>query len=399
MSDLEGPDRPEGTHNLSTGDARPDDNVVQLSFGAPLDAPAKEENLSVLRQSESRGVVQMRKKNRRASGKDGEKVIHVVFGPGGGRIEAAPLGDRSKRIEAADASALPSPREPVTDLFTGTEVIRLLGISTGRLRSLDRAGIVSPTGRRRGRRAYTFSDIIALRAARDLLAQKVRLRDVARAIDKIQGALPRVTRPLNELRIVSDGKRVVVKTDGAAYEPITGQMVIDFEVKQLREDVVRVLRPIAGKERTRTAYDLYVKAAQFDEDPDTMAHAEALYRRALELDPWLAIAYTNLGNICFRRNEEEEAEALYQKALEIDATQPEAQYNLGYVMLERGDAERAIRHFCGAIASDPRFADAYFNLAMAYEQVGQPSKARPCWRRYLEIEPTGTWADIARKHL
>jgi len=342
----------------------------------------------------------MRKKNRRANGKNGEKVIHVAFGPGGGRIEAASSFDRSsKRIESIEASALPTPREPVTDLFTGTEVIRLLGISTGRLRSLDRAGIVSPTGRRRGRRAYTFSDIIALRAARDLLAKRVRLRDVARAIDKIQGALPRVTRPLSELRIVSDGKQVVVRSDAGAYEPITGQLVIDFEVKNLREDVVRVLRPIAGKERTRTAYDLYVKAAQFDEDPGTMDHAEALYRRALELDPWLAIAYTNLGNICFRRNEEAEAEVLYQKALEIDGTQPEAQYNLGYVMLERGDAERAITHFCGAIDSDPRFADAYFNLAMAYEQVDQPSKARPCWRRYLELEPTGTWADIARKHL
>ena len=41
-------------------------------------------------------------------------------------------------------------------------------------------GVVTPTGRRRGRRAYTFQDLIALRAARDLLAKKVRLKDVAR---------------------------------------------------------------------------------------------------------------------------------------------------------------------------------------------------------------------------
>jgi len=50
-------------------------------------------------------------------------------------------------------------------------------------------------------------------------------------------------------------------------------------------------------------------------------------------------------------------------------------------------------------ASDPQFADAYFNLAMAHEQAGEQGKARPCWRKYLEIEPTGTWAEIARKHL
>ncbi|MEP7121296.1 MAG: tetratricopeptide repeat protein, partial [Byssovorax sp.] len=249
------------------------------------------------------------------------------------------------------------------------------------------------------RRAYTFPDIIALRAARDLLLRKVRLRDVARAVDNIRASLPKVTRPLAELRIISDGQRVVVKSTNGSFEPLTGQMVLDFEVKSLRDDVVRVLRPMVGRERARTAYDLYVKASQLDENPATIPEAEDLYRRAIELDPWLAIAYTNLGNVCFRRGDEENAEIFYRKALEIEATQPEAQYNLGYVMLERGQAAEAVAFFRGAIGSDPRFADAYFNLAMAYEQVGSPEKARPCWRKYLEIEPTGTWAEIARKHL
>jgi tetratricopeptide (TPR) repeat protein len=335
----------------------------------------------------------MTKKDQKSPDERQEKVIHVIFGPGGGRAQQ----------KQARASELPPPaapgREPVTDLFTGPEVLRLLGITTGRLRALDRAGIVSPTGRRRGRRAYTFSDIIALRAARDLLAQRVRLRDVARAIDNIRSALPKVTRPLAELRIVSDGKRVVLKSSTFSYEPITGQMLLDFDVKALRDDVVRVLRPVVGAQRARTAYELYVRASQLDEDTDTIEEAEALYQRALELDPWLAIAYTNLGNIRFRRGDEEAAEKLYQKALSLDGAQPEAQYNLGYVMLERGHPVEAVEFFRGAIASDPQFADAYFNLAMAYEQAGDAAKARPCWRKYLEIEPTGTWAEIARKHL
>jgi tetratricopeptide (TPR) repeat protein len=337
----------------------------------------------------------MSKKDRPASGSDADKVIHVVFGPGGGR--ANDPGDR--RARPSDPPPAPGGREPVSDLFTGTEVMKLLGITAGRLRSLDRAGIVRPTGRRKGRRAYTFPDIIALRAARDLLAKKVRLRDVARAVDNIRAQIPKVTRPLAELRIVSDGKRVVLKSSSFSYEPLTGQLVLDFDVKALRDDVVRVLRPPVGKERARTAYDLYVRASQLDEDPATLDQAEALYKKALELDPWLAIAYTNLGNIRFRRGEEAEAEQLYDKALSLDGAQPEAQYNLGYVMLERGRAREAIDFFKGAIASDPDFADAYFNLAMAFEQAGEAGKARPCWRKYLEIEPTGTWAEIARKHL
>jgi tetratricopeptide (TPR) repeat protein len=322
-----------------------------------------------------------------------EKIIHVVFGPGGGRVQ--------KRDERAVAPLAESStgREPLTDLFTSGEISRLLGISQARLRTFDRAGVVSPTGRRRGRRAYSFSDLIALRTAQSLLERRVRLRDVTRAVGALKRSLPKVTRPLQELRIVSDGQRVVVHTADGAFEPLTGQMVLDFEVKALRDDVVRVLRPSAGRERARTAYELYLRASQLDEDPLSMDDAELLYREAISLDPWLAIAYTNLGNIRFRRHDADAAEVLYKKALEIDARQPEAQYNLGYVMLERGQPELSVPLFHGAIEADPRFADAYFNLAMAYEQIGETSKARPFWKNYISLEPSGTWTEIAKRHL
>ncbi|HEY4103259.1 MAG TPA: tetratricopeptide repeat protein [Polyangiaceae bacterium] len=303
-----------------------------------------------------------------------------------------------------DRAALPiaessTGREPLTDLFTSGEIARLLGISPARLRTFDRAGVVSPTGRRRGRRAYSFSDLIALRTAQSLLEQRVRLRDVTRAVGALKRSLPKVTRPLQELRIVSDGQRVVVHTMDGAFEPLTGQMVLDFEVKSLRDDVVRVLRPSAGRERARTAYELYLRASQLDEDPLSMDDAELLYREAISLDPWLAIAYTNLGNIRFRRHDADAAELLYKKALEIDARQPEAQYNLGYVMLERGQPEQSVPLFHGAIEADPKFADAYFNLAMAYEQIGETGKARPFWKNYISLEPSGTWTEIAKRHL
>ncbi len=331
----------------------------------------------------------MRRSNRRH-----ENVIHVAFGPGGGRV-------RPQSPEANVASDASSNRkEPLTDLFTRAEISRLLGLSTARLRSLDRAGVVSPSARKRGHRAYTFQDLIALRAAQTLLDKRVRLRDVTRAIELLKTSLPRVTRPLAELRVVSDGRKVIVRgQDGATYEPLTGQMVMDFDVKTLRDDVVRVLRPTAGRERAKTAYELYLRASQLDEDPATLGEAASLYERAVQLDPWLAIAYTNLGNIRFRSNDPEGAEVLYRKALDVDANQPEAQYNLGYVMLERGLPEAAVPLFEGALASDPKFADAYFNLAMALEQIGEVGRANAFWRNYIALEPSGTWTEIAKRHL
>ncbi len=322
-------------------------------------------------------------------------MIHVTFGAGGGRT-GHPPGEGGS---AGGSSAAPISHEPVTDLFSRREVAKLLGVTQARLRSLDRAAIVSPSGQRGKQRAYTFQDLIALRATRELLEHRVRLRDVAQAIGVLRATLPRVTRPLQELRIVGDGRRVVVRSDAGSFEPLTGQMVLDFEVQSLQDDVVRLLRPETGSARARTAYDLYVQASTLDESAQTYDQAEDLYDRAIRLDPSLAIAYTNLGNIRFRRGDEPGAEKLYRRAIEIDPHQPEAHYNLGYVMLERGEARIATDHFSRALEGDPRFADAHFNLAMAWEQVGEHTRARIHWRKYLDLEPSGTWSNIAREHL
>lgn len=312
--------------------------------------------------------------------------------------DGAVAGDLTTRATVA----VEPPPEPTRDVYSRGEVERLLGASSARLRALEKNGVVIPSVRRGAHRAYTFQDLIALRTALGLLSRGVRLRDVVRAIDALRSAIPRVKKPLLELKVVSDGAKVVVKSsehNTRSFEPTTGQMVLDFDVRSLREDVVRVLRPAVKQHRARIAFEMYKRASELDEDPRTMDEAAKLYRQAIETDPLLAIAYTNLGNILFRKGDETSAEGLYAKALAIDPKQPEAKYNLGYLMLERHELDVAIRYFQGAIESDPRFADAYFNLAMAYEELGDKRRALPLWHTYLELEPTGTWADIARQHL
>lgn len=353
--------------------------------------------------------------------RDDSNIIHVAFGPGGGRIptkrppadEDTSVNDQAvppppampgfaradlPPIEADHALASP-PFEPTLEVFSGKEVSRLLGMPTARLRALDKAGIVRPSGEAHGRRAYTFTDLIALRATSELLRNRVRIGDVARAVGVLRRTLPTVTRPLQELRITSDGRRMVVRAEGNTFEPLTGQMLLDFQVGALQNDVVSLLRPDARSREGKGAYDLYLKASALDENPAEFDEAERLYREAIALDPHLAIAYTNLGNLRFRRGDETGAEILYLQALRIDTAQPEAHYNLGYLMLERGEYNHAVHYFQRAIEEDPRFSDAYFNLAMAFEAQGERTEARRHWKRYLELEPEGAWAEIARQHL
>ena len=176
--------------------------------------------------------------------------------------------------------------------------------------------------------------------------------------------------------------------------PSTRPVVIDLAS---RRRAVRVA--VAEAAPVEVAYVFYVRASRIDDSPAGYDEAEALYRRAIDLDPNLALAHTNLANIRYRRGDVAEALVLYRRAVEVDAQQPEAHYNLGYQFLERGENWRAILHLRRAVALRPEFADAHFNLGVAFERVGEPAPARAHYRRYLDIEPTGAWAESARRQV
>lgn len=325
---------------------------------------------------------------------DSDNVIHVAFGEGGGRIDPKRA---SERPEPARAELR---RDPLDDLYSPSDVARLFNLAPSRLRYWDRTGFLSPSGRRGRRRCYTFQDLVGVRTAKTLLDAGVPLQRVRRSIDSLRSLLPKVTRPLTELRISADGSSVVVRDAQGRFEPNTGQGVLDFDVRQLREEVVRTLQRHGELDpKKRTAYELYLEGCRLDEDEATFARAEELYRRSIELDPELANALTNLGNVRFRRGFPEEAEGLYRRALAIDTDQPEAYYNLGFLYYERGDAKAAVPCFARAVETDPGFADAHFNLAMALEEAGQRASAKRHWRIYLQLEPDGAWAEVARRHL
>ena len=348
---------------------------------------------------------------------EGGKLIHVQFGPGGGRRAVPPSVEQappSPPVVSPAAETPPAPsvlpdaeiveqarrRDPTGDLYARAEVARLFGIPESRLRYWDRTGFISPSANVGARRLYTFQDLIGVRTAKSLLERGVPLRRVRKTVEALRTTLPEVVRPLSELRVLTDGQSVVVRDDKATFEPRTGQTLIDFEVRALRDDVVRVLRPDAlDPARRRAAYEAYLEGCRLDEEEATLDRAESCYRRAIALDPSLANALTNLGNLRFRRGDGKEARALYERAIAHDPAQPEAWYNLGFLAFERSELDEAVRLFDRAVSSDPGFADAHFNLAMALEEVGRGREAKIHWETYLKLDPSGPWAEIARRHL
>ena len=110
-------------------------------------------------------------------------------------------------------------------------------------------------------------------------------------------------------------------------------------------------------------------------------------------------AIVNLGNLRYRRGDVDEARRQYEVALAVAPDRAEGYYNVGFLLLDGDDARAAVPLFHAALARDPEFPDAYHNLALAYERIGQPDRARPLWRRCLELDPAGAYADDAREGL
>ncbi len=328
---------------------------------------------------------------------DDENIIHVSFGRDGkkrGVVDRPPPCDPDAPDDAGRHV-----REPALDMYSVGEVSRLFGIAPSRLRYWERAGLVTRSVNSGRKRFYTFQDLIGIRAAKGLLEQGMPLRRVRRGVEAIRETLPRVARPLSTLRVLTDGQNLIVKDGTGSFEPVSGQLVLDFEVGALHADVVRVLHGKGGEQSRRSAFEHYLQGCKLDEDDAKLAEAEAAYRRAIELDPSFANAFINLGNLLFRRGNADDAERMYRRALRVDREQPEAWYNLGFLLYDRDDIEGARLCFERALLADPGFADAHFNLAIVLEELGRAGEAKTHWESYLELDPETSWAEIARRHL
>lgn len=301
----------------------------------------------------------------------------------------------------------------MTELYSVRDVARLFALQESRLRYWMQTGFVGPTVRKGGRFYYTFRDLCAVKAAKDLLAAGLTAQKVRKNLEALRRALPGDAHPTLRLRLCSDGESIVALEDDVAFVPGTGQVVMAFNLPALGGQIAELLpaemiavdaipAPI-GDDPTEatlgpTAYTCFVEACAAEDRGDAV-EAEALYRRALDVDPALAAAMTNLGNLRHRAGAASEARALYERALEHDPGQSEARYNLGNLLDDAGETELAIAELRRVCQAAPDFADAHYNLGLALARVGGTAQARRHLERYLELDGGSEWAGRAREYL
>lgn len=301
------------------------------------------------------------------------------------------------------------------DVYSVREVARIFNIGESKLRYWAQTGFLNPSVKKGARIYYTFSDLIGVKTAQDLLDKGLSLQKVRKNLSFLRSLLPEEKRPLSRLRIRSDGEQLVILGEEAVYEVETHQMLLDFRTESLQENVDNFLengKPakkgptlVQSKTTKRTpeasAYSWFLKGLASSEKEEKKREAESAFRKALELDPSLASACTNLGNILYDSGRVSEARVQYERALALDPDQPEARYNLANIYEEEGRLELAIAEYMRVIAICPDFPDSYFNLGLALEKTNNYTRAGEYFRKYLALDPDsdGVWCRLARDHL
>ena len=139
----------------------------------------------------------------------------------------------------------------VTQFRTG-DVVAILRISRRQLQYWAKTGLVEPSARTPGGHGrYTFEDLVALKAAKNLIDAGVSVQRIRRSIRFLRSMLPAVRHPLAELTLVATGDIVLAFKDGTVFDALSGQEWV-LEVAAFHREIEAWRSSSAGR-RSRLA--------------------------------------------------------------------------------------------------------------------------------------------------
>jgi tetratricopeptide (TPR) repeat protein len=104
--------------------------------------------------------------------------------------------------------------------------------------------------------------------------------------------------------------------------------------------------------------------------------AEAMLRRAVELDPEDAGTWFNLGYACEHAGQRREAIAAFEKAVAFNPKLDRAWYGLGFAHAQLGEHEAAAKALEEAAIQQPMNGQAWYALGMAHHHCHRPERVK-----------------------
>jgi len=182
-----------------------------------------------------------------------------------------------------------------------------------------------------------------------------------------------------------------------------------------RQSATKQTDPAEKQKRYESAIEDYQKAIQIKggDQPGGGAPAAAPAASAGSAagtsgSQQLAAYYNNLAEVYSKSGKVDDAVKSYTQAAQINpAGAAQYEFNIGAVLTNSGKVDDAIVAFDKVIAADPTKADAYYwkgvnmigKATLKGDKMVAPDGTAEMFNKYLELAPTGTYADPAKQML
>lgn len=284
-------------------------------------------------------------------------------------------------------------------LYTPAMLAQLLHVPVAIVRRWHRRGLIQPAREVRRLPYFDFQEVTTARRLAELLAAGVSPQQIERKLADLVRYAPGVARPLAQLSVIVEGKRILLRQGEGLVEP-GGQMRFDFQSRATAEPRASTGEtPLATLGAPAPGREELVRMAEDAEDEGDLETAVDLYRAALSSGGAAAELCFRLAELLFRQGETAAACERYYMAVELDPDYVEARASLGCVLAELGKLPLAAAAFEGALASHADYPDAHYHLARVLDELGQRQEARVHWEAFARLSPDSPWAEEARQRL
>jgi serine/threonine protein kinase/Tfp pilus assembly protein PilF len=181
-----------------------------------------------------------------------------------------------------------------------------------------------------------------------------------------------------------------------------------FQVQEeIAQNIVKALRVMLTDEEKRAieklptanvqAYECYLRGRQFFHQwrRKSVEYARRMFERAIEIDPNYALAYSGVADCCSfiyiywdaSAAHLEKADAVSRKALELDPELAEAHSSRGLALTFAKRYDEAEQEFATAIRLNPKLFEAYYFFGRALFQQGKFKESARSYEEALRLRP------------
>lgn len=147
--------------------------------------------------------------------------------------------------------------------YTSRQAIAITGVTHRQLTYWRKTGLIVPSHHTPGGHArYSFTDLVAIKAAKQLIDAGVSVQRLRKSITALTRLLPHLDTPLSELSLVATGDVVLIFHQGAAFEAVSGQEWI-LPIAQLQRKLEQQTR-VGGNDNNKQT-DLFPELSNNDE--------------------------------------------------------------------------------------------------------------------------------------